>query len=423
METKPPNNMTQNISQDDINKTLDDILNKPAKENETQNKPTEQSNNLDFNNNFGNDELNNKKSNKKKNNTNKNVSNTSTVSNEVNTNKENEKSNAANNNTNNYKNNSVKEDPNENLNAAKSGNNETNELEQDLKEYEKIMNKGITRKIGNTISGIGNSLKNKVDDAANSLKYTLTNERTQGIMWNILLLFMLITFALIVYFGGTYLYSKYMNKNNVVNLLEGTKNSKHSMVISQNPDNTNYIGIERSKDKDGIEFSYAFWFLMDDMTYKNGEWKHIMHKGSANGYPNRCPGVWIHPDKNAIRVYLNTYSKILEFIDIDNLPIRKWIHVAITVHNKEFLTYINGYVKSKKTLDSLPRQNDGDLWINLYGGFSGYMSKIIYTPHKMSFDSINSYMREGVYGGTCIDTNEIPPYMADSWWQQLPSEK
>ncbi len=416
---------SQNITPNDVNKTLDGILEANDK---TTTQPQQQE---DSNNTLG---LNNEQSEETAN-SNKNTAATTTSnkvaeeSNDLNNTQQDTQKNTSNtSNTGNITNvNSV----NNSNNSGRKRNNtrqnrkmtEENELEADLKEYEKIMDKGLTRKIGNTISGLGNSIKNSVDEAASGLRNTLASEQTQGIMWKILLLLMILSLALILYFGCVYIYNIYINKNKVVELLAGTKNAKHSMVISQNPDNTNYIAIERSNDKDGIEFSYTFWFLMDDMTYKNGEWKHIMHKGSANGYPNRCPGVWIHPNRNAIRIYLNTYSKILEFIDIDNLPIRKWIHVAITVHNKELLTYINGYIKSKKTLDSLPRQNDGDLWINLYGGFSGYVSKMLYTPYKMSFDAVNSYMREGVYGGACIDTNEIPPYMADAWWQQETTDK
>ena len=53
------------------------------------------------------------------------------------------------------------------------------------------------------------------------------------------------------------------------------------------------------------------------MEYKVGEWKHVFHKGNKTGYPNRCPGVYIHPTKNTLRIYTNTYDKILEYVDID----------------------------------------------------------------------------------------------------------
>ena len=59
------------------------------------------------------------------------------------------------------------------------------------------------------------------------------------------------------------------------------------------------------------------------MEYKFGEWKHMFHKGNKTSYLNRAPGVFIHPDKNSIRIYMNTMQNILEYVDIDNIPIQK----------------------------------------------------------------------------------------------------
>ncbi len=116
------------------------------------------------------------------------------------------------------------------------------------------------------------------------------------------------------------LYLKYnANQLDAPYLLDGSKNAKNSMVISQNPEHTNYIPINRSSDRDAIEFSYQFWYLLNDMSYKKGEWKHIFHKGNVKAHPHRAPGVFIHPDKHSLRVYMNTQHNILEYLDIDGL--------------------------------------------------------------------------------------------------------
>ena len=61
---------------------------------------------------------------------------------------------------------------------------------------------------------------------------------------------------------------------------------------------------------------------IDNWDYKTGVWKHVFHKGNDDSWPDRAPGVWIHPDKNALRVYMNTYKKINEYLDIPNIPIK-----------------------------------------------------------------------------------------------------
>ena len=162
--------------------------------------------------------------------------------------------------------------------------------------------------------------------------------------------------------------------------------------------------------------SYQLWFVVDDFTYKKGEWKHLFHKGNSSSYPNRAPGVWIHPDTNTIRVYMNTQDSILEHLDIDNIPLRKWVHMAIVVRNKNLSVYINGYLKAEKNLSSLPRQNNGDFWMNMYGGFEGFMSKIRYHNYAIEFAEIDQAIRDGPSSSSCIETGEAPPYLDNDWW-------
>ena len=89
-------------------------------------------------------------------------------------------------------------------------------------------------------------------------------------------------------------------------ILEASKNAKNSMIISQDPSNKNSIMLYRSDNKNGIQFSYSFWFVIENMEYMFGNWKHMFHKGNKTSHPNRAPGVFIHPNKNSIRVYMNT---------------------------------------------------------------------------------------------------------------------
>ena len=199
-------------------------------------------------------------------------------------------------------------------------------------------------------------------------------------------------------------------------LLPGSKNAKHGLVISQDPKNTNYIGILPSDGKEGIEFSYSFWIEIENFNYKSGQWKHVFHKGNSSSYPNRAPGVWIHPNSNALRVYMNTQDKILEYVDIENIPTQKWLHVVIVLRNKNLDVYINGYLKVRKVLSSLPRQNSGDFWVNMFGGFEGYLSSIQYFNSAVDFTTIQNILTTGPSSAACSDTGDIPPYLDNKWW-------
>ena len=252
--------------------------------------------------------------------------------------------------------------------------------------------------------------------ANNAVSYyeQVTGNSTIMLILKIVLAFILLIIVINII---KYFYVKWdMNKSGSPILIDGTKNAKQALVISQDPNHTNYIPIKRSVNQNGIEFSYAFWFVISDFTYKNGEWKHMFHKGNSSSYPNRAPGVWIHPTNNIIRIYMNTMQNILEYVDIDNIPIRKWVHMVITVQNRYLNIYVNGFLKIRKELTSLPRQNYGNVWTNLFGGYEGYLSKLQYFDRAITPFDIDGLVSNGPGIGACIDTNEIPPYLDDSWW-------
>ena len=200
-------------------------------------------------------------------------------------------------------------------------------------------------------------------------------------------------------------------------ILKTNKSARTSMVIPQTQDDPDSLILYRSDNEDeGIEFTYTFWMLIEDYDYKNNEWKHIMHKGNKEGTPNMCPGFQLHPTKNSMRVYFNTMKNMKEHFDIDNLPLKKWISVALTVKQRVVELFINGMLKKRHTLSSVPRQNFGELWINLYGGFDGFMSKIQYHRRALEYSEISELIRDGPSSSACIDSEELPPYLDDDWW-------
>jgi hypothetical protein len=200
-------------------------------------------------------------------------------------------------------------------------------------------------------------------------------------------------------------------------ILDGTKSAKKGKVISQDPSKIDSITLGRSDNEvGGLEFSYSFWLYIDDWAYKYGEWKHVMHKGNDSSWPNRAPGIWLHPKENAMRVYMNTFKKIGEYVDVENIPLNKWIYIVVAVRQKDLDIYINGNLAKRKNLDSLPKQNYGDLYLNSFRGFSGYLSNIMYYDYYLSFSEMDSILNKGPSTKPVEDTLETPPYFSPNWW-------
>lgn len=296
----------------------------------------------------------------------------------------------------------------ENLNKTLKNNNPNN-----TNNTNNTNNKNNTTNTNNT-----NNKKNGLfTSAANTVsEYTedISENSTLMLVLKVILVLVLLVILIKII---KYYYDKWdIERTGSPMLVDGTKNAKNAFVISQDPNHTNYVPIKRSVNQDGIEFSYSLWFLVNDFSYKQGEWKHIFHKGNSSSYPNRAPGVWIHPNTNMIRIYMNTMKTLLEFVDIDNIPLRKWVHLTIVLKNRSLLVYVNGYLKIKKELSSLPRQNYGNVWTNMYGGYEGYLAKLQYFDKAITPYDIDALVSQGPGTGNCIDTKEIPPYLDDSWW-------
>jgi hypothetical protein len=207
-----------------------------------------------------------------------------------------------------------------------------------------------------------------------------------------------------------------LTKNDSPMILSSSKNAKNSMIISQDPSNKSSVMLYRSDNQNGIQFTYSFWFVIENMEYKFGDWKHMFHKGNKTSYPNRAPGVFIHPDKNSLRVYMNTIENILEHVDIDNIPVKRWVHMVISLNHKFLDIYVNGKLKIRHEFTSTPKQNFGDLWINLFGGFEGYMCKMQYFRRALEYNEVENITKQGPSKESCSDSGDTPPYLDDNWW-------
>lgn len=215
-------------------------------------------------------------------------------------------------------------------------------------------------------------------------------------------------------------------------LVEGTKDARKTMVIPQNPNKETDKLVERSKNKaGGIEFTYSTWINIDDLEYKRGQYKHVFHKGNDNinfdesnenfglNFPNNAPGVYIHPNKNALVIIMNTFKNINEEIVVENIPLNKWVHVVVRVKGKKVDVFVNGNMTLRHKLSSVPRQNYGDVYVNLNGGFSGYLASLRYFSKALNSLDILELSEKGPNLKMEKNKMEIfPPYFSLRWYFQ-----
>jgi len=109
----------------------------------------------------------------------------------------------------------------------------------------------------------------------------------------------------------------------------------------------------------------------DNFTGEKNTFKHVFHKGSKGVFPLMAPGVFFKSDTNTLRVYMNSSMNWNNYVDIANIPLKKWFHLVVMVKGKALDVYINGNLANRHKFTDIPKLN--------YGGFYVMLPKIINT--------------------------------------------
>lgn len=301
------------------------------------------------------------------------------------------------------------------------------------------MNRNSYSPSSNTFKGIGNVFENN-----------------NGIVMNFAFTIFVVIVFIIMYQLIINIIRRFYLQTDSPFLFRGIVDGKQLMTYDQDPTKSRYAVIKQSKNKDaGIEFTWSFWINIEDLDHNKGKYKHIFHKGEAkfeheddkktdtvsiddiqyepniinskddlittNGlnFPNNSPGVYIAPNSNKLVIFMNTFENLMEQIIIDDIPMQKWVNVIIRCENKTIDVYINGSISRRHVLKSVPKQNHGNVYTGMNGGFDGHLSNLKYYSESIGTREIENIITEG------INTKNFSPrptrddnanYISTSWF-------
>jgi hypothetical protein len=257
------------------------------------------------------------------------------------------------------------------------------------------------------------------------------------------LILVLLLFLMVVSLGSKILSWIFAPPRNPI-LIDGMINSNQMMIIPQNPSIKGAKPIYRSNnEREGLEFTWSVWIKIDDYAYKIDEYKHVFHKGNNNisardtgagkagvNFPNNSPGLYIKPvsknEKNGntagFLIKMNSFKNIAEDITIDNIPLNKWVNVIIRVTKQTQLdVYINGTLVKRHMMEHPAKQNYGDVYASLNGGFMGNTSELRYFEYALSTSKIQSIVNKGpntnLVSGASIGKSKNK-YLSTRWFLQ-----
>jgi len=236
------------------------------------------------------------------------------------------------------------------------------------------------------------------------------------------IILLLIGFIVIMNVSMT-LITALMNTNKPI-LVKGMVPGNVPIIIQQDPSISGSIPVERSDNKDGIEFSWSVWINITDIG-SNSQYQHIFNKGEQHidstglNFPNNSPGLYIAPNTNELVVIMNTYAVINEEIKIPNFPMNKWANVIIRIMNNDLDVYVNGALSKRHILSSVPKQNYGNVYVASNGGFTGNLSNLQYFRYAVQPGEILSIANKGpnlTVNSKTTSLNSVPPYLALQWY-------
>lgn len=254
------------------------------------------------------------------------------------------------------------------------------------------------------------------------------------------LILVLIIFVILFKLGSMLMTLLFSNSHNPI-LINGMINSKQMMIIPQNPKKKGAKPIYRSNNqREGLEFTWSVWLFVNDFNDNQKKYKHVFHKGDDRAdtdgifRPNNGPGLYITPllpgrgkgDMAGLKIIMNvlsTSNTISEEIEIENMPLHKWVNVIIRVTKQSQLdVYINGILVKRHLLSGVPRQNYGDVYVSMNGGFDGNTSDLRYFDSAIGTNKIQSIVNSGpnkTFVVGTMDVNEAKDtnkYLSMRWY-------
>jgi hypothetical protein len=209
--------------------------------------------------------------------------------------------------------------------------------------------------------------------------------------------------------------------------------NKSSNIVGMRPISSHLIPNPNS----GNDCTYSMWLYIADWNTNYGKWKAVFSKSPTfptcsssvkwDMVPNQCPGVWLGDTLNNLRVVVQTTVAvpkrcmhlaedlgadesstapatasslsiadcmkvpqantmdvpILEFSEMENVPIGKWFQFTFILRDNFVELYKNGDLFSTTPLKGKPRQNVLPGRFSPVNPFGGRMCNFRYMPHAL----------------------------------------
>jgi len=266
-----------------------------------------------------------------------------------------------------------------------------------------------TSSMSNALGSIKDSMKSVFSGFSNQPNATETFRFSNTIIAKFAFLILVVIVFMFLVNLGINLITYFTSPQTMPYLVEGMLQGNVPVTIPQDPRKEGSIQLLRSNNESlGAEFTWSIWIYVTDLPQDKTKYQHIFNKGN-NVYNslnvatvNNGPGLYFGNPSDPNK--LNSLYLIMDTVDqtdkntsvvINDIPLQKWVHVAIRMENSVIDVYVNGTVSARLTMSNVPKQNYADILLFQNGGFSGNISNLRYFDKALNVFDINSIIKKG----------------------------
>jgi hypothetical protein len=271
------------------------------------------------------------------------------------------------------------------------------------------INNGV-KTVYDSLANTATSVKNSLDEFSSKSAVDASQSFLNSNSIIAKFVFIILVLIVFVFLGklGLYLMGYFMQPAHNPYIVKGLIDGTTGMYIDQNPSDKKLPVIQRSNNQlTGLEFTWSTWLLYKNSSATTPPYSNVFNKGS-NDYDgsgvaqtSNGPGLYFsnsNPLTNyapGLHVVMDDVTSARNVLDISNIPVGKWFHVAIRMENKIMDVYVNGVISGRYVFTNVPKQNYYGVYVSQNGGFNGNLSNLQYFSKALSVTEINNILLAG----------------------------
>lgn len=263
--------------------------------------------------------------------------------------------------------------------------------------------------IGQSLTNIKNDIKESLDDFS---KKSVVDASSDFLSSNSLLAkFAFIILVVIVFMVLLRILMSilgyFLSPSRTPYLVRGALGGSDKQVIPQDPSKDENVQVLKSNDRHrGLEFTWSVWLFLNQNDSTGV--KNVFAKGNGEFDSSynllNGPGLYVEQvdvtgaveyKLHVLMDHIGGDGNTRDTVEVESIPIRKWVHVAIRMQNTVLDVYVNGTIAKRHNMDFAPKQNFNDVVVCGNGGFSGKLSDLRYYSYAMNVFELNNVVMWG----------------------------